>query len=60
LDAFILYPGLLAERNGMDAIMSAATTNELAQWAEKNSITNKPIGYRRFLQAIEADGLWGN
>lgn len=55
-----LYFILPLERDGMNQFLSTVTTNDVAQWVQKGSITNKPMTYRRFLEAIEADGLLGN
>ena len=44
----------------MRKFLPAVTTNDVAQWVQKGSITNKPMTYRRFLKAIEDDGLLGN
>ncbi len=42
------------------SFLSTVTTNDVAQWTQKGGITNKPMTYRRFLNAIEADGLLDN
>ena len=55
-----LYPGLELECSGMSQFLSTVTPNDVALWLQKSSITNKPMTYRRFLKAIEDDGLLGN
>ena len=52
-----LYPILELESDGIKQLLSAVTTNDVAQWAQKASITNKPMTYRRLIQAIQSDGL---
>ncbi|MGI6495059.1 MAG: hypothetical protein ACOX5G_03045 [Kiritimatiellia bacterium] len=55
-----LYPLLQLEASDLLVFLASYSTNCLAEDRAKASITNKPMTYRRFLKAIEDDGLLGN
>lgn len=53
----LVYPLLPLEAADLHVFLASYSTNDLAADRAKASITNKPMTYRRLIQAIQSDGL---